>query len=174
MKQNDSDAAIKELTAALGIDNSDADAWYLLGTAQSSKGQDKAAVESLKRALLFVPTGWCEPYGALSASYTKLSLAEMAEYAGAMLDFCNKKPDAATNRLKALTTGPAAVSALLGLGLIAESTSDRTAAADWYQKVLKADAGNATALTALGRLNVKPEPASNGTKQSTGTQGKAS
>jgi tetratricopeptide (TPR) repeat protein len=174
MTQNDADAAVKELTAALAIDKSDADAWYLLGTAQSKKGQDKVAVESLKRALLFVPTGWCEPYGALSTAYGKISQPEMAEYAGAMVDFCAKKTDVATERLKTLTTGPAAVSALIGLGLVAESTSDRTAAAGWYQKVLKAEPGNATALTALSRLNVKPEPASNGAKKSTSTQGKAS
>jgi hypothetical protein len=73
-----------------------------------------------------------------------------------MADFCNGKPDAASQRLQSLTSGPAAVDALLGLGLIAETSSNRTAAADWYQKVLQAQPGNATALTALGRLGVKP------------------
>ena len=181
LKQSDPATAITELTAALAIDKSDADAWYLLGTAQSAKGQDKVAVESLMRALLFVPTGWCEPYVALNTSYGKLSQREMAEYAGAMVDFCNKKPDVATDRLQSLTGGPAAIPSLLGLGLIAETTSDRKAAADWYQKVLKADPGNATALTALGRLNVKPETGSNAAKKTatsststSTTQGKAS
>jgi tetratricopeptide (TPR) repeat protein len=180
LKQNDPATAITQLSAALTIDKSDADAWYLLGTAQSQKGDDKVAIQSLMRALLFVPTGWCEPYVALNASYGKLSKNELAEYAGAMVDFCNKKPDVAAQRLQALTTGPAAVPSLLGLGLIAETTSDRTAAAGWYQKVLKAEPGNATALTALGRLNVKPATASNAAKKtatsstSTSTQGKAS
>lgn len=152
MKQNLADAAVKELTAALAIDNSDADAWYLLGTAQSKQGQDKVAVESLKRALLFVPTGWCEPYSALNASYTKLSLSEMAEYAGAMADFCADKSGSAAQRLQRLTTGPAAIDALLGLGLIAETSSDRTGALAWYQKVLKTQPANVTALNAVARL----------------------
>lgn len=152
MKQNQADAAVKELTAALAIDSSDADAWYLLGTAQSKQGQDKVAVESLKRALLFVPTGWCEPYSALNTSYTKLALTDMAEYAGAMADFCADRSASATQRLERLTSGPAAIDALLGLGLIAETGSDRTAALAWYQKVLKAQPGNVTALSAVARL----------------------
>jgi tetratricopeptide (TPR) repeat protein len=170
LQQGDADTAVTELTAALAVDNSDADAWYLLGTAQAKKGSDKLAVESLKRALLFVPTGWCEPYTALSASYAKLSLTDLAEYAGAMTDFCNKDSGSATRRLEAITAGPAAVEALLGLGIIAETDSDKATAADWYQKALKAQPGNATALNALSRLGVKPAAGDNASK----TQGKAS
>lgn len=170
-QRKDYDAAVTEATAALAIDSSDADAWYLLGTAQSAKGQDKVAVESLKRSLLFVPTGWCDPYSALSASYSKLSLADESSYAGAMADFCNGRTDAARSRLESLTTGPASLDALLGLGLIAETSSDRTGAADWYQKALAASPGNPTALTALSRLGVKPTTSGAAASAAPSTQG---
>ena len=147
------DDAVKNIRASLKVDDSDADSWYLLGTLQIKQGDPQGAVASLKRAIAFVPTGWCEPYSALRDAYTASKAAELAEYAGAMGDFCGKRPDDATRRLSALTTGPAATDAMLGLGLIAETQSDRTAAVDWYRKVLVADPKNATAITALGRLD---------------------
>jgi len=154
--QGDLDAAMKELDAALKIDQTDADALYLMATIQAKKGDDKSAVQNLQEAVLFVPTGWCEPYTAMASSYGKLGEADMAEYAGAMNDFCSKNTDSATSRLEKLTSGKAAVPSLLGLGLVAETTSDRTAAISWYQKALVASPNNPTAISALGRLGVTP------------------
>jgi tetratricopeptide (TPR) repeat protein len=175
LQQNDPDTAMTQLNAALGIDNSDADAWYLLGSAQAKKGADKVAIQSLTRALLFVPTGWCDPYAALGTAYSHLKMADQATYAGAMNDFCNKKPALATQELEGITNGPAAVDAMLGLGLIAESGSDRSGAVSWYQKALKAEPGNPTALTALSRLGAKPAAANaSKTTATSTTTGKAS
>lgn len=170
-ERKDYDAAVTEATAALAIDSSDADAWYLLGTVQSAKGQDKVAVESLKRALLFVPTGWCEPYSALSTSYSRLSLSDESSYAGAMADFCHGRIDAAKSSLESLAKSPAALDALLGLGLIAETSADRSAAAGWYQKALAASPGDPTALTALSRLGVKPTTTGAGASAAPSKQG---
>lgn len=144
--------AEKELLKALAMDGADADALYLLGTVHLQQDANEKAVEVLRKALLMVPTGWCEPYAALRTAYSNLTLAAQAEYAGAMVDFCEQRPADASTRLAALTTGPVALDAMLGLGLIAETTSDRPGAAGWYSKALVEDPGNAAATTALARL----------------------
>jgi tetratricopeptide (TPR) repeat protein len=145
-------AAVTSLSAAVRIEPTDADALYLLGTAQLREGKAARAVVSLQRAVAFVPTGWCEPYTRLSQAFRSLHRAPAASYATAMLDFCRGRPAVATRQLTALTSGPVAVPAMLGLGMIAETTSDRAAATRWYQKVLRADSKNFNARTGLTRL----------------------
>ena len=168
LKQGKSKEAITELQAALKIVRSDSDALYLLGVAQLKEGSTQLAVNSLKQALLFVPTGWCEPHTQLSVAYTKLGRAPQATYAGAMADFCHKKPVDAKRQLNTLTKGPVAVDAMLGLGLIAETESSDAEAASWYQKVLTVDKTNVSAISSLSRLGVGPTP---GPKSSSMTQG---
>lgn len=148
--------AATELQAALRIDSADADAWYLLGTVRLEQGTPDQAVPAFRRALSFVPTGWCEPYEQLEAAFRALGQPAEVEYAGAMVAFCRQQPDEATRRLMALTDGPAAVDALLGLGMVAETTAGREEAINWYEKALAVDARNAGALSALARLGVKP------------------
>jgi tetratricopeptide (TPR) repeat protein len=145
--------AATEIKASLAADDADADGWFLLGTVQTKAGDPKSAVASLSRAVAFVPTGWCEPYGALVDAYTALKQPEMATYAGAMSVFCKGDAGGAVGQLEALTSGAAKVPAMLALGLIAETQSDRTVAQGWYEKALKADPANATAKTALARLS---------------------
>jgi tetratricopeptide (TPR) repeat protein len=159
--------AVTEAQAALKIDSTDADAWYLLGSVQLKGGAADAAVQAFRKAVSFVPTGWCDPYSQLAAAYTKLARTAQAEYAGAMVDFCQHQPARAATRLQALVTGPAAVDAMLGLGMVAESTSDRAGAARWYQRVLATDARNASALTGLARLGT-PQPHGSGTPKPQG------
>ena len=165
VKQGKTKEAINELEAALKIDRTDSDALYLMGVAQLKDGAPQLAVDSLKQALLFVPTGWCEPYSQLALAYGKLGQAPQATYAGAMADFCLKKPADAKPQLKTLTKGPVAVDALLGLGLIAETESNNPEAVSWYKKVLTVDRTNATAISALSRLGVGPGPTSSSTTQ---------
>jgi tetratricopeptide (TPR) repeat protein len=148
--------AITELQAALKIDRTDSDALYLLGVANLKLGSTQLAVDSFKQALLFVPTGWCEPYAQLAVAYGKLGKAPQATYAGAMADFCHKKPAEAKLRLQTLTKGPVAVDALLGLGLIEETASNNPAAVTWYKQVLTVDRTNVAAISALSRLGVGP------------------
>jgi hypothetical protein len=130
-------------------------------------GKPKFAVDALKQALLFVPTGWCEPYTQLSLAYGKLSQAPQATYAGAMADFCHKKPADAQRRLKTLTTGPVKVEAMLGLGLIAETGSSTAEAISWYKQALVVDPANVNATSSLSRLGAGPTdaPASSPTTQ---------
>ena len=156
LKQGKTKEAITFLEGALKIQRTDSDALYLMGVARLQEGSTQLAVDSLKQALMFVPTGWCEPYSQLAVAYGKLGKAPQATYAGAMADFCLKKPAVAKTRLKTLTTGPVAVDALLGLGLIEETGSHNVEAAAWYQKVLTVDRTNVTAISALSRIGVGP------------------
>jgi tetratricopeptide (TPR) repeat protein len=150
--QGNTKVALTELGAALKIDATDSDALYLMGVAQLKSGQPLLAVAALKQALLFVPTGWCEPYDQLTLAYGKLGSATQATYASGMADFCHKKPTDAKRKLKTLITGPVKIDALLGLGLFAETESNNPAALSWYKQVLALDRKNVTATSALSRL----------------------
>ena len=152
VKQGKTKDAITELEAALKIERTDSDALYLLGVARLKDGSPQLAVDALARAIQFVPTGWCEPYSQLAQAYAKLGRKPQAEYAGAMVDFCQKRPADAKRRLQALASGPAAVDAMLGLGMIAEAESDRQGATRWYQKVIGTDSKNFNARAGLTRL----------------------
>jgi tetratricopeptide (TPR) repeat protein len=154
--QGNTKVAITELQAALKIDGTDSDALYLMGLTRLKEGSTQLAVDSFKQALLFVPTGWCEPYSQLALAYGKLANAPQATYAGAMANFCHKNTIEAKRQLNTLTTGPVKVDALLGLGLIAETESSNPEAISWYQKVLKVDRSNVNAISSLSRLGVTP------------------
>jgi tetratricopeptide (TPR) repeat protein len=160
LKQGKTTEAVTELEAALKITRSDSDALYLLGVARLKQNKPKLAVDALTQALQFVPTGWCQPYSQLVKANRQLGNAPKATYAGAMVDFCHKKPADAKRKLKTLVAGPVAVDAMLGLGLIAETASSNAEAISWYQKVVAVDAKNVGALSALSRLGAKPSAAS--------------
>jgi tetratricopeptide (TPR) repeat protein len=171
VKQGNTKAAITELDAALKIDRTDSDSLYLMGVARLREGSTKLAVDYLKQALLFVPTGWCEPYSQLAVAYTKLAQAPQATYASGMADFCLKSPAEAKRKLKTLSPGPMAVDALLALGLMAETESNQAEATSWYKKVLAVDAKNLTAKSALNRLGIASKGHSPAAAGSSTTQG---
>lgn len=172
LKQNRMNDAMLALERAVRIEPADGDTLYLLGTAALKAGHPGRAVKALRQAILFVPTGWCEPYDQLSAAYTALNRKPQAEYAGAMVDFCKKRPDDAARRLKPLTSGPAAVDAMLGLGMIAEAQSDRAGAIRWYRKVLAKDSKNFSARSGLSRVSGAKSPGTQSPgHSSTGTGG---
>jgi len=165
LQQGKTADAIAALTAALKISPTDSDSLNLLGAAYLKAGDGQGAVDALRKAILFVPWGWCEPYSSLAAAYTSLSQPAEAEWAGAVVDACEGRLDQANARLAPLTTGPAATDALLSLGLIAEQDGDRTAAAGYYQKVLDRDQGNFNAQAGLGRVT---DPATTSTPRPSG------
>jgi len=154
LKQNQAKEAMLQEQKALKIEPADADALYLMGTAAVEAGADDRAVKALRQAVLFVPSGWCEPYEQLANAYRAQHRQPQQEYAGAMVELCEKKPADASRRLARLTSGPAAVDAMLGLGMAAEAESQRAAAAHWYRKVLAADPANFDARGGLARLGV--------------------
>jgi len=152
LEQGKAKQARQSVEKAVRIEPGDADAWYLLGRTALKSGAAKRAVKALREAVLFVPTGWCDPYKSLSAAYAALGQEDGAKYAKAMVDFCEERPEEAERRLKSLTNGPTAVDAMLGLGMVAEAQSDRKGARHWYRRVLASDAGNFNARSGLKRL----------------------
>jgi tetratricopeptide (TPR) repeat protein len=153
-KEHQASAAIHEVRKALKIEPTDADAWYLLGNASLQAGAYQTAVKALREAVLYVPNGWCQPYEQLSRAYQAQHRGPQSEYADAMVRLCEKKPADATARLERLTSGPAAIDAMLGLGMAAETQSQRASATRWYRKVLAADPKNFNARGGLTRLGV--------------------
>ena len=156
VQQHKPAVAISQLQHALKIEPTDSDAMYQVGLAQLEQGKEAAAVATFRNALRFVPVGWCEPYQQMQTAYTRMSKPELAAYAGAMAGFCANKVAEAKTQLTALTAGPAAVDAMLGLGLIAETEKDTKGAVAWYQKALAEDPKNMAAISALASLGVQP------------------
>lgn len=155
--------AIEALESALVINETDADTLHLLGRAYMLHGEADKAIESVRRAVLFVPIGWCEPYATLGQAYTALGQAEQATWAAAMTAFCRNDPIDPRPQLQALIGGPAALDALTGLGLIAEIGGDTTAAADWYRQALAMAPDDFTAASGLSRVapiesHASPDP----------------
>ncbi len=147
------DEAIKQLMKALVIKRTDADAMNLLGAAYVKAGRAKEAIDPLREAVLFVPTGWADPYTTLAAAYTALKQPDEAEWAGAMAALAKaatpRRPRRGSRRSR---PAPAAVDASIGLGLIAETTGDTAAAADWYRKAIAIEPKNESALLGLSRV----------------------
>lgn len=159
VKQNKPEEALSQLGHALKIEPTDSDAMYQVGLAQLQSGANVEAIATFRDALRFVPTGWCEPYQQMQTAYTSMKKPELATYASAMAGFCGGKVDEAKAQLTALTAGPAAADAMLGLGLIAETGNDSKAAESWYQKAFAKDPKNMAAISALAGLGVKPAAA---------------
>jgi len=146
--------AIEPLSKALAIQRADADVLYALATAFIDSDQPKDAIQPLNLAVALVPTGWPEPYLALETTYAKLGDADHAEWAGAMAAFAGGDAATAETRLLAITDGPLALEAMVGLGVLKEKTGDTGAAAEWYRKVLAIDPANTTAKLGLGRVTL--------------------
>jgi tetratricopeptide (TPR) repeat protein len=146
------DEAIGSLLKALVIKRTDADAMNLLGAAYVKAGKADQAIEPLRKAILFVPVGWADPYRTLSDAYKATNEPELAEWAGAMADLQAGDAATAESRLLAITDGKAAVDANIGLGLVAETRGDTAGAADWYRKAIAIEPKNESALLGLSRV----------------------
>ncbi len=144
--------ALVTLQKAVVINGADADALYLLGQALDKTGDPTKAVNALKLAVAFVPTGWCEPYQELAVSYTALKQPEGVAWANGMVAFCQGRLDEATTALKPLTTGAMKTDALLGLALVASQGGDNAAATSYYRQVLAIDPKNQSAVIGLSSL----------------------
>lgn len=152
VEQGDVTAAITALESALRIDGADADALYAYGDALITAGNPDRGVEALRRAVAFVPTGWCEPYARMADGYRAQAISGGVAYATAMATFCNGRPADAAAVLKTLEDGPFAIDARLGLALVSAAQGDPQAAAGYYGQVLAQDPENTSALIGLGQL----------------------
>ncbi len=150
--KGDAKSAADTLQKALKIDASDADAMYSLGVAFDKLSRQSEAVQVLKMAAAFVPTGWCAPYQELVTAYTGLKQADGAAWANGMVAMCNKQYDQAVAALTPLTAGHLKIDALLGLGYTAAERGDNSAATGYFNQVLAADPQNQSAIIALNSL----------------------
>jgi tetratricopeptide (TPR) repeat protein len=144
--------AIAPLEQALKIDGADADSLYEYGMALIGTGDPTKGVTALKRAVMFVPTGWCDPYAGLVTGYTALADQAGITYATGMVAFCGGRLDEASAKLSTLTTGPRKLEALLGLALVAATRGDAKAATGYYQQVLAVEPSNPSALIGMSQL----------------------
>jgi tetratricopeptide (TPR) repeat protein len=159
LQQDRADEAIEQLLKALAIKRTDADAMNLLGAAYVVAGSPDKAFEPLRRAILFVPTGWPDPYRALADAYTATGETEQAEWAAAMAEAMTALAPGGSGdiagpaaRLEAIADGKAGLDARIGLGLLAETSGDTGPAADWYRRALELDAESKAAQLGLSRV----------------------
>jgi tetratricopeptide (TPR) repeat protein len=166
-KLGDIPAAITSLKAALAIDDTDADAWNALGSAQVRANSYDDAVHSYERALAFIPSGWCDPYEGLAVAYGHLKKQSGSDYADAMNLICTGDNEGGIAKLKGLTSGEFHLPALLGLGMASETSGDATSALTYYKQVVAEDPKNIPALSAIARLQGNGTPATGSTAPST-------
>ncbi len=153
LQQERPQEAVDYLLKALAIKRTDADAMNLLGAAYVQVGTPEKAVEPLRRAVMFVPVGWPDPYQTLAAAYTATGDTDLAEWANAMVAGQTGDVDGAIRRLEAIADGDAALDARIGLGLMAESQGDDVTATAWYRKALELDSQNTPAQLGLSRVS---------------------
>jgi tetratricopeptide (TPR) repeat protein len=156
LEQGQAAQAAGNLEKALAIDSGDADALYSYGDALLKTGDPAKAVLALRRAVGYVPLGWCEPYAKMSEGYTSLGNQDGIAYATGMLALCNRDPEQAKQKLSSVGAGPLTNDALIGLALVAADQGDPATAADYYRKVLATDSGNVLATIGLNGLGMAP------------------
>ena len=151
--------AIAHLEQALDVEPTDADAWYLMGVASIEAGDIDKAIESLARAVLFVPN-YTEAYEKLATAYEAKGLAAEEQYARGMVAYSQGNYEEAVRELEAaLEDSPEFAAAYLGLGLARESLSQREAAVAAYGRALELEPENLNAQAGLSRLGAPVEGA---------------
>jgi tetratricopeptide (TPR) repeat protein len=153
LQQERPEEAVDYLLKALAIKRTDADAMNLLGAAYVQVGTPEKAIEPLRKAVMFVPVGWPDPYQTLGAAYTATGDTDLAEWANAMVAGQTGDVSGAISRLEAIADGDAALDARIGLGLLAESQGDDITATTWYRKALELDPENTSAQLGLSRVS---------------------
>lgn len=160
LRQDRAQDAAAAFTSALRIDASDADALYGLGRALITTGDASKGVSALRRAVAFVPTGWCAPYEALVDGYRALADANGVTYAQGMVAACRGDFVTADPQLRSLASTTYAVDALVGLAYSAAQQGDRDGAATLYREALAKDPGNVSAGIGLQLLGTSDAHAS--------------
>ena len=144
--------AATQLANSLRIDRTDADALDLMGQALIAIGDHENAVEALRDAVAFVPTGWADPYSHLAQAYGGLADQGGVAYANGMVALIEGRLDDAQAALEPLVGGSHSRDALIGLGLTAEQRGDLNAAVDAYRRVLAVVPDDFAALSGLSRV----------------------
>src|SRR5688572_8700676 len=102
MKQGRPGDAATQLANSLRINRTDADALDLMGQSLIAIGDYENAVEALRDAVAFVPTGWADPYTHLAQAYGGLADQGGVAYANGMVALCEGRLDDAQAALEPL------------------------------------------------------------------------
>lgn len=156
LKQNQPQQALTWLDKALLINPTDSDALESYGQALGRLGRHEEAIAAERKALTFVPFGWCDPYQQMRESYAALGRPDQASWAEAMSGTCRADKAESVKQLTALVDTPAGVDAMLGLAGIARLAGAQDSAIEWYTKALERDPMNITAMGALADLGATP------------------
>ena len=155
--QQELDAAVTSLQAALSIDRADADAWELLGSTYLAAGRPDEAAKALERATQFVPDS-ASPYPMLADAYRAAGNETGARYATAMNALYGKKAvDEAVTQLQGLTQEhPESTQGWVGLGFALQVKGQKTEAATAFQQALTLDPANFLARAGLAQVGGTP------------------
>ena len=160
MQQDKPKEAIDVLLKALAIKRTDADTMALLGSAYVKAGAPDKAVEPLRRAIMFVPVGWVEPYQTLAAAYTaserpgpRRALEFKGELNGAAADYQEVVELSINGEMATVDAGLAR--AYYGLGSIALQQDKPQEAVDQLLKALAIKRTDADTMNLLGAAYVK-------------------
>lgn len=156
LRQNQPQEALTRLDQALRINPTDSDALVVYGQALGRLGRHEDAVAAERRALTFVPYGWCDPYQQMRDSFAALGRPDQASWAEAMTGTCRADKSEAVQRLTSLVETSAGVDAMLGLGQIAQMAGAQDSAIEWYSRALERDPQNIAAMGALSDLGATP------------------
>jgi tetratricopeptide (TPR) repeat protein len=158
MALDDSRAADAEgfLKKAIGVEQSDSDASYLLGNAFEAQKKYPEAVEAYKSALAFVPD-YIDAYQGLARAYEAQGQPERATYARAMITLFTGQPSQAADRLQAVAASVTDDADLFwGLGLAYERSGQQDKAVTAYRQAVTVRSDHLLAQDALRRLGAEP------------------
>jgi tetratricopeptide (TPR) repeat protein len=149
---NQPDKAIAALKEALGIDHTDADAIYLLGSAYAQIGEHQSALEAFQTSVRFVPN-FTEAYQEMEQSYLALGMADYLPYAQGMKAYSSKDFAQARQLLEqAALNLPDFAPLYLGLAMTYEELSELTLAQTSIQRALELDPSDFAANAVQVRL----------------------
>jgi len=155
IETNQTDAAIKSLTQALVINQTDADAMYKLGQAYARSSQPELAIVQYEKAVRFVPD-FQEAYQGMLEIYLAQNKIEFVYYARGMLAYSQRDLEKAKSELEASAEVLDHYAPLyLGLGLTYEAIGETEKAIQALNKALELDPNNFMAQQTLGRVQGK-------------------
>lgn len=145
------DKAIAPLETTIGYNSTDSDSMVKLGQAYLGAHRKDDAIKILQRAIAFVPN-YREAYQVLGDVYRAKGDATSAEYADAMVQYCDKDYEAAYPRLVVVNnTVPTFGAGFTGTGLVCEAQRNYACAISSFETALKLSPEDLTAAQGLQR-----------------------
>ena len=152
LEQGAPEEAAEHFSQATALERTDADAWFMLGTAYAEASMLEEAADALGTAVSFVPN-FKEAYELLVGIYEEQGLEGEVLYARGMVAYAEGDLDAAAGKLEdAIGASPALAQAHTGLGLVREIQGRDADAIVAYQQALHLNANDFLARGGMARL----------------------